>query len=139
MKRGGTSSCSAFLTPGFQLRAPEVEVLEPPTKQVEVYHAWATNHLAIVCCKFLLGARIRGGTFRDLGPMPDTNNPDKVTLDSVEEPVRTNDDFTEGQIRELRQSSPRFREILQTTKDDFNPSPDIPGGLWAVPSDVGQG
>ena len=57
--------------------------------------------------------------------MPDSYNPDSFSFYTVEETVRSYDNFTKRKIRKLRQHPAGLRELSEPGQDLFRFAPEI--------------
>ena len=68
--------------------------------------------------------------------MPYGNDPDDLSLNPIEEPVRRNDDLTVGQVRELGDRAARLREAGKTPQLALRFPTEPSGCIGVVSRDV---
>lgn len=73
-----------------------------------------------------------------LSPVPHCDNPDRLALDAVEEPVWLDDDLTVRQLGELWNFSARLRMSFESTEDLLRSLPEPKGCCGVVSLDIGQ-
>ena len=77
--------------------------------------------------------------FRELSAMPDRDDPDCLTLDSIEEAVRCDHDLTIRKLREFGHRSPGLRGFSQPSQQDLGALTKAARRPRVVPADVIQG
>ena len=88
--------------------------------------------------KLTLNAFRSDGLAGQLRTVPDTHDPDRVLPDSVEEPIRSDDDFPIRQIREFRNVPTRFRKSLEAPQRLQDARVKPPGGARSISQDIGD-
>src|SRR5713101_7532792 len=73
---------------------------------------------------------------REVGAMPDANDPDRVVLHPVEEAARRDDDFAMRELRELRNLSPGLWKLLESSEHGFGTPSEPRGRRRFVAADV---
>ena len=76
---------------------------------------------------------------RQLCAVPCCDDPHGRALDSVEEPVGSDDHLAVGQIRKLRDDAAGFRKLLQPAQGVGGSLPERHSGLRVLPSDICDG
>jgi hypothetical protein len=71
--------------------------------------------------------------------VPYGDDPDRLALDSIKEPVRRDENLSIGQLREFRDQASRLRIPTEPSEHVLGPQPELPRRLGVVAVNVRQG
>jgi len=79
------------------------------------------------------------GFFRKLSTMPDSYDPDSFPFYTIEETIRTYNNFTKGKIRKFRQCPAGLWELSESGQNLFRLAPEGDRCQWIFMVDISNG
>ena len=81
--------------------------------------------------------RLVFGLARQLGAMPNRNDPDCAILDAIEKSIGRHDHLPIWKIGKLRNNPPGFRKGFKPSEHCLGPLANAERSVWVIPPDVG--